>query len=57
MVKLWNIDKFFYQKPKKKDGKITGYECIYIDQETNHPCLRRSRNISSAKEHLNNVHL
>ena len=42
--------------PKRKDGGICGYECRFIDPETNNPCLKRSRTIGIAKEHLVNFH-
>ena len=34
-----------------------GSQFFLCTAKTNHPCLRRTRNINSAKEHLNNVHL
>ena len=43
-------------KPKKQNGKISGYECTFVDQNLGFPCNVRGRILENMKTHVKNTH-
>ena len=42
--------------PKKQNGKITGYECSFVDEQLGFPCNAKGRLLNNMKNHMKDVH-
>ena len=43
-------------KPKKQNGRISGYECTFVDQNLGFPCNVRGRILENMNTHVKNKH-